>query len=70
MADESERGSETQQLTLTVKSETLAVLEELYPHLLKPQHRLLAAVTEVERTRKVRFEDATGRPHGDTNSRE
>jgi len=60
MTEESE--SETRQLTLTIREETLEELERLYPHLLKPQHRLLAAVAEVERTRAARYEEATGNP--------
>jgi hypothetical protein len=61
MTEESE--GETRQLTLTVREETLQELERLYPHLLKPQHRLLAAVTEVQRTRAAQYEEATGNPH-------
>jgi len=44
-------GDETVQLSLTIKKSTLDALDDLYPHLLKPQHQLLAAVSEVEETR-------------------
>lgn len=43
--------TETEQLTLTVRKETLEDLRELYPHFLKDQQRLLAAVTEVQMRR-------------------
>lgn len=44
MTDEGER----EQITMTIKPETQQVLDALYPHFLKTQHQLLAAVTEVQ----------------------
>lgn len=53
MAD-NEQGEEQdrRQFTMTAYESTLERLEELYPHLLKPQHRFLAAVEEVELRRR------------------
>jgi len=51
MSPDDTEGEETVQLSLTIKKSTLEALDELYPHLLKPQHQLLAAVSEVEENR-------------------
>jgi len=51
MSPDDTDGEETVQLSLTIKKSTLEALDDLYPHLLKPQHQLLAAVSEVEENR-------------------
>jgi len=51
MSSDDTDGDETVQLSLTIKKSTLEALDDLYPHLLKPQHQLLAAVSEVEENR-------------------
>jgi hypothetical protein len=49
--DDDDDRPETVQISLTLKQETVEVLRDLYPHLLKTQHRLLAAISEVQEDR-------------------
>ena len=50
-AEDDDDRPETVQISLTLKQETVEVLRDLYPHLLKTQHRFLAAVSEVQEDR-------------------
>ncbi len=42
---------QTVQMTMTIKESTIERLDELYPHHLKTQHQILAAISEVEEGR-------------------
>jgi len=66
---------DTEQLTITIRTETLELLRDLYPHHLSDQQRLLAAVTEVEMRREdikaLQLDDRRmGIPNGDGSEEE